>query len=168
VRHPTLAETDNLCTDLGLSDGCYVLKTDLSQAASSKDVVHDRYKDLALVEWAFRESKTVHLEMRPVNVRLETRTRGHAFVVMLAYSIIRALATLWRDLDLTVQEGLDQLSTLCLNEILLPDRAVSYQLPTPREGVRQLLDAAAARLPTRIVAQASRVATKAKLPNRRK
>ena len=30
---------------------------------------------------------------RPVNVRLETRTRGHAFVVMLAYSIIRALAT---------------------------------------------------------------------------
>ena len=81
---------------------------------------------------------------------------------------IRALATLWRDLDLTVQEGLDQLSTLCLNEILLPDRAVSYQLPTPREGVRQLLDAAAVRLPTKIVAQASRVATKAKLPNRRK
>ena len=69
------------------------MKTDLSQAASSKDIVHDRYKDLALVEWAFRESKTVHLEMRPVNVRLETRTRGHAFVVMLAYSIIRALAT---------------------------------------------------------------------------
>jgi hypothetical protein len=31
------------------------LKTDLSQAASSKDVVHDRYKDLALVEWAFRD-----------------------------------------------------------------------------------------------------------------
>jgi hypothetical protein len=69
-------------------------------------------------------------------VRLETRTRGHAFVVMLAYSIIRALAALWRDIDLTVQEGLDQLSSLCLNEILLPDRPVSYQLPTPRAGVQ--------------------------------
>jgi len=167
-RTITIGKDPEALAEASKLDGCYVLKTDLSQAASSKDIVHDRYKDLALVEWAFRESKTVHLEMRPVNVRLETRTRGHAFVVMLAYSIIRALATLWRDLDLTVQEGLDQLSTLCLNEILLPDRAVSYQLPTPREGVRQLLDAAAVRLPTKIVAQASRVATKAKLPSRRK
>jgi hypothetical protein len=149
-------------------DGCYVLKTDLSQTAASKDIVHDRYKDLALVEWAFRESKTVHLEMRPVNVRLQTRTRGHTFVVMLAYSIIRALAALWRDLDLTVQEGLDQLATLCLSEILLPGRPVSYQLPTPRDDVQQLLDAAQVRLPSKIVPKTSRVATKARLPTRRK
>jgi hypothetical protein len=168
ARTITIGKDPEALAEASKLDGCYVLKTDLAQTAASKDIVHNRYKDLALVEWAFRESKTVHLEIRPVNVRLETRTRGHAFVVMLAYSIIRALATLWRDLDLTVQEGLDQLSTLCLNEILLPDRAVSYQLPTPREGVRQLLDAAAVRLPTKIVAQASRVATKAKLPNRRK
>jgi hypothetical protein len=149
-------------------DGCYVLRTDLSHTGASKDVVHNRYKDLTLVEWAFRESKTVHLEIRPVNVRLETRTRGHAFVVMLAYSIIRALAALWRDVDLTVQEGLDQLSTLCLNEIRLPDRPVSYQLPSPRDGVQQLLDAAQVRLPAKIAPKASRVATKSKLTARRK
>jgi hypothetical protein len=29
----------------------------------------------------------VHLEIRPVNVRLETRTRGHAFVAFLAYCL---------------------------------------------------------------------------------
>jgi Transposase DDE domain len=156
-----LAETSKL-------DGCYVLKTDLSQTAAAKDIVHDRYKDLALVEWAFRESKTVHLEIRPVNVRLETRTRGHAFVVMLAYSIIRVLGTLWRNLDLTVQEGLDQLSTLCMSEIILPNRPVSYQLPAPRDGVQQLLDAARVRLPGKIIPKASRVATKSKLPDRRK
>src|SRR5262249_32271623 len=167
-RTVTVGKDADALKEAAKLDGCYVLKTDLSQCTASKDLIHDRYKDLALVEWAFRESKTVHLEMRPVNVRLETRTRGHAFVVMLAYSIIRALATLWRDLDLTVQEGLDQLSTLCLNEILLPDRAVSYQLATHRDGVRQLLAAAAVRLPTKTVAQDCRVATKAKLPNRRK
>src|SRR5215475_2754289 len=149
-------------------DGCYVLKTDLSQTAASKEVVHDRYKDLALVEWAFRESKTVHLEMRPVHVRLETRTRGHAFVVMLAYSIIRALAMLWRDLDLTVQEGLDQLNTLCMTEVLLPGKLASYQLPKPRDGVQKLLDAAQVRLPAKIVPKPPRVATKTKLPTRRK
>jgi hypothetical protein len=164
----TIGKDPDALAEASKLDGCYVLKTDLSQTAASKDIVHDRYKDLTLVEWAFRESKTVHLEIRPVNVRLETRTRGHAFVVMLAYSIIRALARLWRDLDLTVQEGLDQLSTLCLNEILLPDRPVSYQLPTPRDAVQQLLDAAQVRLPVKIVPKASRVATKAKLPHRRK
>jgi hypothetical protein len=167
-RTITVGKDPEALAEASKLDGCYVLKTDLSQTAASKDIVHDRYKDLALVEWAFRESKTVHLEMRPVNVRLQTRTRGHTFVVMLAYSIIRALAALWRDLDLTVQEGLDQLATLCLSEILLPGRPVSYQLPTPRDDVQQLLDAAQVRLPSKIVPKTSRVATKARLPTRRK
>jgi hypothetical protein len=61
------------------------LKTDLSQTAASKDVVHDRYKDLALVEWAFRESKTVHLEdetrQRPAgNADTRPHLRRHAGV----------------------------------------------------------------------------------------
>ena len=58
-------------------DGCYVLKTDLDSEAASKETIHDRYKDLAQVEWAFRTSKTTHLEVRPVHVRLESRTRAH-------------------------------------------------------------------------------------------
>jgi hypothetical protein len=37
------------------------LKTDLSQTAASKDIVHDRYRDLALVEWAFRQSNTASI-----------------------------------------------------------------------------------------------------------
>jgi transposase len=132
-------------------DGCYVLKTDLAQTAASKEIIHERYKDLALVERVFRQSKTVHLEMRPIHVRLESRTRGHAFVVMLAYSIIQARAKYWRHLDLTVQEGLDQLATLCLNEIHLPDQSISYQLPTPRDTIQKLLDAAHVKLPIKIV-----------------
>jgi len=167
-RTITVGKDPKALAEASKLDGCYVLKTDLSQTAASKDIVHDRYKDLALVEWAFRQSKTVQLEMRPVNVRLETRTRGHTFVVMLAYSVIRALAAFWRDLDLTVQEGLDQLATLCLSEIVLPGRPVSYQLPTPRDDVQQLLDAAQVRLPAKIVPTTSRVATKVKLPTRRK
>jgi hypothetical protein len=55
-------------------DGCYILKTDLSPTAASKELIHERYKDLALVEWAFRTSKTVQLEMRPLYVRLASRT----------------------------------------------------------------------------------------------
>src|ERR1017187_9524804 len=47
---------------------CYVIKTDLPETVASKQVVHVRYKDLTEVEMAFRTSKTVHLEMRPVYV----------------------------------------------------------------------------------------------------
>ena len=61
-------------------DGCYVLKTDLTEKHAAKETIHNRYKDLALVETAFRTSKTFHLELRPIYVRLASRTRGHVFV----------------------------------------------------------------------------------------
>ena len=41
---------------------------------------------------AFRTSKTGHLEMRPLFLRREARTRGHAFVVELAYRMIQTLS----------------------------------------------------------------------------
>jgi transposase len=69
-----------------------VLKTDLKAEQASKEVVRDRYRDLALVEQAFRTSKTVQLEMRPIHVRREVSTRGHALVVMLAYRLVQELA----------------------------------------------------------------------------
>jgi hypothetical protein len=149
-------------------DGCYVLKTDLSREAASKDTVHDRYKDLALVEWAFRESKTVHLEMRPLYVRRESRTRGHAFVVMLAYALIKELATRWQPLDLTVKEGIDQLATLCLTEVRIKDHAPYHQVPTPTDTLQRLLQAAQVRLPKVLPSRGVTVTTKTKLQNRRK
>ena len=57
-------------------DGCYVIKTDLPAEAADKERVHDRYKDLALVETAFRTCKTSHLEVRPVFVRDEAAHAG--------------------------------------------------------------------------------------------
>jgi hypothetical protein len=149
-------------------DGCYVLKTDLARAAASKETVHDRYKDLTLVEWAFRESKTVHLEMRPLYVRRTSRTRGHAFVVMLAYTIIKELATRWQPLDLRVKEGIDQLATLCLTEVRINDQAPYHQVPTPQDTLQRLLDAAQVHLPKILPSRGVTVTTKTKLQNRRK
>ena len=94
-------------------DGCYCLTTDLKCEQASKDTVHDRYKDLVQVEWAFRTGKTAHLELRPIHVRKENRTRGHALVVMLAYRLIQELARRWAALDVKVEEGLKSLATLC-------------------------------------------------------
>ena len=149
-------------------DGCYVLKTDLDRAVADKHRVHARYKDLAQVEWAFRTSKTVELELRPIHVRLASRTRAHVFVVTLAYRIARELARRWRELDTTVQEGIDELKTLCATEILQNGRVLCCQIPEPRPSVRALLDAAEIRLPEALPSKGAHVTTKRKLPTRRK
>ena len=161
VQQAALAEAAKL-------DGCYVLKTDLSQHAADKHTIHSRYKDLALVEQAFRTSKTVELEMRPINVRLESRTRGHAFVVMLAYRIARELARRWARLDLTVQEGLDQLATLCATELRIDGVPRCNKVPEPRDSARQLVELAGVTLPAALPVRTEVVATRKKLPERRK
>lgn len=155
-------------SELAKLDGCYVLKTDLPSQSAPKEVVHARYKDLALVEWAFRQSKTGHLEIRPVYVRRESRTRGHALVVMLAFAITKELRLCWQALDVTVEEGLKQLATLCLTEVRVARHTSYYQIPTPRNTVQQLLDAAQVRLPPALPNRATHVTTKTKLTSRRK
>jgi hypothetical protein len=167
-REIRVAKAPQALGEIAKLDGCYVLKTDLAREAASKETVHERYKDLALVEWAFRESKTVHLEMRPIYVRRKSRTRGHAVVVMLAYTIIKELATRWQPLDLTVKEGIDQLATLCLTEVRINDQAPYHQVPTPRDTLQRLLDAAQVRLPKILPSRGVTVTTKTKLQNRRK
>ena len=149
-------------------DGCYALRTDLSREAVAKEVVHERYKDLARVEKAFRDGKTVHLEIRPIHVRGESRTRGHALVVMLAYLLVRQLRRRWHDVDLIVQQGLDLLTSLCLTEVRIDGRAPYYQVPAPRDEVRQLFEAAGVPLPEVLPFPPTEVATEKKLPPRRK
>src|SRR5262247_607505 len=148
-------------------DGCYVLKTDLTPSQAPKEIVHDRYKDLASVERAFRSCKTIHLEVRPIFLRLEARTRAHAFVVMLAYQIIRYLASCWSTLDITVEEGLHALTTLCLVEVS-PTHAPSYHcIPTPRDTLAALLHHADITLPKAFTLSGTRVSTKKKLQSER-
>ena len=167
-REISLSIDDAALAEIAKLDGCYVLRTDLDRAVADKECVHARYKDLAHVEWAFRTSKTVELELRPIHVRLASRTRGHVFVVTLAYRLARALARRWSALDTTVQEGIDELKTLCASEILRDGRVLCSQIPEPRPSVRALLDAAGIRLPEVLPSKGARVATKRKLPTRRK
>jgi hypothetical protein len=56
-------------------------------------------------------------------IRLARRTRGHVFVVMLGDRVVQELAGRWSSLNLTVQEGLDELSSLCATEAWLQGSA---------------------------------------------
>ena len=159
---------DDAWAEAAKLDGCYCLKTDVSAENATKEIIHDRYKDLSLVEWAFRTSKTVILEARPFYVRLEKRTRGHLFVVMLAYLIVQELAKCWRDLEVTVEEGLNELKSLCTTQVVVKGRSVLHNIPRPRESVQRLLDAANVTLPKSIADRGVRVSTRKKLVDERK
>ncbi len=79
-------------------DGCYVIKTNIVDTKIlTAQQVHDRYKDLAFVEQAFRNMKTVILEQRPVYVRKKERTQAHVFITMLAFKIVRYLIQAFKD-----------------------------------------------------------------------
>jgi len=167
-RRLVLEENAEALAETSKFDGCYCLTTDLTAKQASKKTVHDRYKDLAQVEWAFRTSKTGHLELRPIHVRLESRTRGHAFVVMLAYRLVMELARRWRELEVTVEEGLHSLASLCAVEVQLGKTPMVNEIPQPRASVQKLLAAAGISLPAILPHKGVCVSTKKKLASRRK
>lgn len=167
-RVVSLEKDDQALNEESKLDGCYVIKTDLSKEEADKQVVHDRYKDLALVEKAFRDWKMVILEVRPIYVRIEESTRAHTVVVMLAYKITRKLRQAWEEFDLTVEEGLNQLSTLCSTEVQVKGQGSCLKIPRPRKDSRGLLEALNITMPTVLPHQEVNVVTRKKLKERRK
>lgn len=68
-----------------LLDGCYIIKSDTPPDRMSTQELVASYKKLTLVETAFRNLKTVQLEIRPVYHKKDHRIRCHVFICMLAY-----------------------------------------------------------------------------------
>lgn len=114
-------------------DGCYVIKTDVPDL--DKEIIHERYKDLTKVEQAFRTIKTTLEEIRPIYVRKEKRTRGHVFVCMLAYMIVKYMRDNLKILGFTEKFILDTLEKIeyTVYEIhnrrvkILPDELLPHQ-----------------------------------------
>jgi transposase len=70
-----------------LLDGAYIIHTRVSVQEMSEVEVVANYKRLSLVEMAFRNIKTVSLEMRPVYHHKDERIRAHVFLCVLAYHL---------------------------------------------------------------------------------
>lgn len=121
-------------------DGCYVVVTDLPATAADAQTVWDRYGDLQRVERDIRTMKTTLLELRPIFLRNADRTRGHAFVTMLALKICRELERRVAPLGLTCEDALDRLAGVRL--VSLADPALGlWRLPTRWTAAQQeLLD----------------------------
>ena len=73
----------------------------------------------------------------------------------------------WSAFDVTVEEGLHALTTLCLVEVS-PHNAPSYHcIPTPRDAIARLLHSADITLPKAFSLSGTQVSTKKKLQSER-
>jgi transposase len=69
-------------------DGCYVIYTDVCADDLTAVETVESYKSLMQVEQAFRNMKTVQLEVRPIFHKTDDRIRCHVFICMLAYYVM--------------------------------------------------------------------------------
>ena len=138
--------------------GCYVIVTDVAKDQLTAQAVHDSYVALQKVERDFRTMKTGMLDVRPVFVRKDSRTRGHVFACMLALKLYRELerrlanAFSTTDKDphaVTVSDALAALSRLSLLVYTVDDKTTVTRLPKPDEHQRRILDALKVPLPTK-------------------
>jgi transposase len=138
--------------------GCYVLETDVAPTLLDTQTAHARYKDLAHVEHDFRTMKTGLLEVRPIFVRKESRTRGHVFVCLLALKLSRELqrrlaaafgTTQDEPHGITVPDAIAALNRLCLLTYPLDDTHSVTRLPRPDVQQTRILQALQVPLPPR-------------------
>jgi transposase len=167
-RRLALAVDEDAHRAVARLDGCYVIKTDLPPEVAASETVHARYKGLAEVEYAFRTMKTTLLEMRGIFVRKATRTRAHVFVIMLAYLLAYQLRRLWHDVELTVEEGIAELASICAIELTLPNQSTCQVIPEPRPLGKRLLEKAGITLPDAIPHTGITVVTRKTLVPQRK
>jgi len=129
--------------EAALLDGCSVLETDVAGEMMDASTVDARYRDLQRVERDFRTMKTGFLELRPIFVRKESRTRGHVFAAMLALKVVRegerglkdAFGTTEQSAEaLTLDDALSALSRLCFQRQEIGGQEV---LHLPRPDARQ-------------------------------
>jgi transposase len=147
-------------------DGCYVIKTNVEKESLSKDEVHKQYKELAAVEWAFRITKS-SLEIRPIYLRTEERTRGYLVICLLAYKIEKYLREKWASINTTVMEALASLSKITAIKAGVGEAEI-LRILTPDDYSKKLFDEANVSLPVALPKKSLNVVTYKNLKSERK
>ena len=130
-------------------DGCYIIRTDVNEKQMNAEQVVNAYKSLTFVERAFRNLKTVQLEVRPVYHKADDRIRAHVFLCMLAYylqwHIEERLTPLFADdgkgenRRWTFRGVIDCLAQITRNKVSVGG-AEFYQNSRPTEEQKKILD----------------------------
>ncbi len=129
-------------------DGCYVLKTNVQAETKTPQQIHQQYKQVAVVESAFRTIKTTCLEIRPIYVRKKSRTRGHVFLTMLAFMLVTTFNKKTVSIeDITTPEKISALDHIHTITFSIFDKSFK-KIPPPSDSTKQILEALEITLPS--------------------
>jgi transposase len=138
--------------------GCYVVVSDVPKVKMTGQAVHDSYVGLQKVERDIRSMKTGLLEVRPIFVRKDSRTRGHVLACMLALKICREMelrltaafgTTDSNPYAITLPDALNALSRLCLLHYSIDADTIVTRLPNPDARQIEIIAALGVTMPTK-------------------
>ncbi len=120
-------------------DGKYVIESTVPKELMDTKETKQKYKGLQNVEHAFRDMKTDKLDIRPVFHRNEAQTRGHVFICMFSYAIIKEMETAiypWlktynieNKCQLSYNDIVDELKNIKMSEMELGYRIKEFMIP---------------------------------------
>ena len=85
--------------------------------------------------------KTDHLELSPIYIIKKEFTNAHVLITSLAYSIIQVITHAWKELDISVEQGIKLLDKICYQELNPNTLQNKYITPMPDNDSQLLLDA---------------------------
>jgi len=165
-RNIKLVINENCLAEISELDGCYVIKTDILDKNIDKKTIHERYKDLALIEKAFREEKSI-LNARGIFVIKENKTIAHVFTTMLAYLIEWHLRKVWADFNLTPIEAIETLKQIG-SQVMTIGNTKILNILKPTGICKELLKSAQVVIPDKMPYVEVEVHTNRNLQSRRK
>jgi transposase len=140
-----------------LSEGCYLLRTNLTEADPA--TLWKQYIQLTEAEWAFRIEKD-ELGIRPIWHQKEDRVLGHILVCFLGYVLWKTLAQWMRRAGLgdAPRTLIEEFSKIKSGDVVLPARMADGSqrtihlrcVTTPDEAQKVLLNRLGLRLPQRL------------------
>jgi len=129
-------------------DGCYIIRNEVPSLKAHE--ARRCYKDLIHVEQAFRNLKTVSLEMRPFHHHLDDRIRSHVFVCMLAYYVqwqaSQRLQPLFasdgkgKNRRWTMDRVIERLKGIRMQTVTVGGTAIPNAISSPDEDQRRILE----------------------------
>jgi transposase len=91
--------------------------------------------------------KTGFLEIRPLFLQKESRTRGHVFISMLAYMLIHEFKKRTCNLNMTLEHMVDLLDRVQTVRVQVAGQTLMNRIPQPPQETKTILEALKISLP---------------------
>ena len=135
--------------DAKLMDGKYVIESTVEDKRLNTKEVREKYKELQNVEHAFRDMKTDKLNIRPVFHCNEAQTRGHVFVCMFSYAIVKEIENQiypWlkeynkrKNRKLSYKDMVDELSNIKMSKLEIGHKINKFLIPDLTEIQKEIM-----------------------------